>query len=175
MRPDRRWVRGVRRWRLPQRLGQLRGGGGRTAVRTDRCPPAGQGVPGQIRRRQLGSLGVGLIGQPRGGLPQRVLRLADSAEDSSAVGHRVAGVCHSAPNSGGWHRCLLDNGVHVVPSCHTTRHRRAGRSPDRRRARHTAQNRLVSIAASLSGWGREVRTTPCWRARTAFIGQRSSD
>lgn len=70
---------------FPQRLGQLRGGGGQYGgAHRPVSAPAGQGV-GQIRRRQLGSLGVDPIGQPRGGLPQRVLRAGRQREQQRAV------------------------------------------------------------------------------------------
>ncbi len=110
---DRGWVGGFAGGDFPQRLGQLRGGGGQYGgAHRPVSAPAGQGV-GQIRRRQLGSLGVDPIGQPRGGLPQRVLRAGRQREQQRAVDTGCGRGVAWCTGFGGWHRCLLDNGVHI--------------------------------------------------------------
>ncbi len=150
------------------RLGRLRGEW--RPVR--RCAPAGVGGPsvGQIRRRLAQVAERRPIAASRAdGLPQRVLRAGRRANNSAPSIPEWPGVAWCT-GFGGWHRCLLDNGVRGARHA-VRRRRRAPRSAPATAAISCSTNRLVSIAASLSG--RAVVRIP-WdhavlEARTAFI------
>ncbi len=109
----------VRRWRLPAAPRSPRWW---RPVR--RCAPAGvrAGGPGVGRRRQLShrrrpNRPAAPADLPHRGWPTRGPNSAPSIPG-------VAG-CAWCQDSGGWHRCLLDNGVHIGAR-HAIRHRAPG-------------------------------------------------